>query len=70
MTGDEYRRMKKRERNKKYYEEHKDEINARRRKYWAERTDAQKLRRREYDRSYQRSYRHRYYQKQPPDDEE
>ena len=70
MTGDEYRRKKKRERDRAYYTEHQAEILARRKLEWSRRTDAEKARRREYQKKYQREYRNGEYRRLPPDGEE
>ena len=56
MTEEEYRRKKKRERDREYYRAHRDEILLRRKQHWASMTEAQKLRRREYNRVYQMGY--------------
>ena len=49
MTGSEYAAKKKRERNRAYYEQHREEILARNRAY----KDANRERIREYNREYQ-----------------
>lgn len=53
MTGSEYAAKKKRERNRAYYEQHREEILARNRAY----KDANRERIREYNREYQAEYR-------------
>ena len=59
MTGKEYATMKRRERQRRYYQEHREEKLAYQKQYNAEHKDQIRLYKREYQAEYQRGIRRR-----------